>query len=80
MLKNIRALVLDIDGVLTDGRVALDQQGQENKLLSYRDIDAVFQARREGLQVALVTGEQSPMVPAFCWVRGMPTSPPVLAR
>jgi YrbI family 3-deoxy-D-manno-octulosonate 8-phosphate phosphatase len=60
--RKICALVLDIDGVLTDGRVVLDQQGQETKSLCYRDIDAVFQAHREGLLVALVTGEQSPMV------------------
>jgi D-sedoheptulose 7-phosphate isomerase len=60
--NTIRALVLDIDGVLTDGRVIYDEQRHESKELSYRDIDAVFQARREGLQVALVTGEESPMV------------------
>lgn len=58
----IRVLVLDVDGVLTDGRVLLDEQGRENKSLCYRDIDAVFQARREGLRVALVTGERSPIV------------------
>lgn len=58
----ICALVLDVDGVLTDGRVTLDQQGGETKSLCYRDIDAVFQAQREGLLVALVTGEASPLV------------------
>jgi len=60
--RNIRALVLDIDGVLTDGRVSINPADQESKSLSYRDIDAVFQARREGLQLALLTGEDSPMV------------------
>ena len=58
----IQVLVLDIDGVLTDGRLLLDQENCEIKGLSYRDIDAVFQARREGLQVALLTGERSRMV------------------
>ena len=58
----IRVLVLDIDGVLTDGKVMLDDAGRELKMLSYRDIDAVFLARRRGVQVVLVTGEASPWV------------------
>jgi YrbI family 3-deoxy-D-manno-octulosonate 8-phosphate phosphatase len=58
----IRVLALDIDGVLTDGSVMLDETGRELKTLSYRDIDAVFLARRRGVQVVLVTGETSPWV------------------
>jgi 3-deoxy-D-manno-octulosonate 8-phosphate phosphatase (KDO 8-P phosphatase) len=58
----IRLLVLDIDGVLTNGEVILDETGRESKSLSFRDIDAVFAARRAGLQLALVTGEATPIV------------------
>jgi YrbI family 3-deoxy-D-manno-octulosonate 8-phosphate phosphatase len=58
----IRVLALDVDGVLTDGSVVLDEDGRERKALYYRDIDAVFAARRRGLVVALVTGEDSPIV------------------
>lgn len=58
----IQVLVLDIDGVLTDGKVILDDSGRELKTLSYRDIDAVFLAQRRGLQVVLVTGEALPLV------------------
>ncbi len=58
----LRALVLDVDGVLTDGRVLLGEAGHEMKDLGYRDIDAVFQARREGFAIALVTGEETPIV------------------
>ncbi|MCK4785589.1 MAG: HAD hydrolase family protein [Desulfobacteraceae bacterium] len=58
----IQVLVLDIDGVLTDGKVTLDDSGRERKTLSYRDIDAVFLAQRRGLQVVLVTGEAVPLV------------------
>jgi 3-deoxy-D-manno-octulosonate 8-phosphate phosphatase (KDO 8-P phosphatase) len=60
----IRVLALDIDGVLTDGKVWMDESGRELKSFSYRDIDAVFDARRRGLQVILVTGESSPWVDA----------------
>jgi YrbI family 3-deoxy-D-manno-octulosonate 8-phosphate phosphatase len=58
----ISVLALDIDGVLTDGRVIYDEDGRESKALSYRDIDAVYSARRRGLQVVLVTAEATPWV------------------
>ena len=58
----IRVLALDIDGVLTDGKVTFDEAGHESKTVCYRDIDAVFLCRRQGLQVALITGESTPWV------------------
>jgi 3-deoxy-D-manno-octulosonate 8-phosphate phosphatase (KDO 8-P phosphatase) len=58
----IRALVLDVDGVLTDGLVRLDEDGRETKTLFFRDLDALGDARRAGLLVALLTGEATPLV------------------
>lgn len=58
----ISIIALDVDGVLTNGTVMLDEAGRETKALCYRDIDAVFLARREGLRIVLITGEQSPWV------------------
>jgi len=58
----LKVLALDIDGVLTDGRVTLDGNGRELKTLSYRDIDALFLAQRRGVRVVLVTGESSDWV------------------
>jgi D-sedoheptulose 7-phosphate isomerase len=57
-----RLLALDIDGVLTDGRVALDPAGDETKGIAFRDLDALTQAREAGIRIALVTGEAGPMV------------------
>ena len=37
----IRLVVLDIDGVLTDGRLQLGEDLSERKSLSYRDLDAI---------------------------------------
>jgi YrbI family 3-deoxy-D-manno-octulosonate 8-phosphate phosphatase len=54
--------MLDIDGVLTDGKLTLDENGRELKTVSYRDIDAMFLAQRRGVQLVLVTGETSPWV------------------
>ena len=58
----LSVLALDIDGVLTDGKVTINEQGHESKTLSYRDIDAIFLARRSGLRIVIITGETSPWV------------------
>lgn len=58
----ISVLVLDIDGVLTEGKVTYGPDGAETKSLSYRDIDAVYEAHRRGRHVALVTAEDTPWV------------------
>ncbi|MCE9582265.1 MAG: SIS domain-containing protein [Planctomycetes bacterium] len=59
-MKPIKALILDVDGVLTDGSVTFSESGGETKSLTYQDIDAVFEARRRGLLVALLSAESSP--------------------
>jgi 3-deoxy-D-manno-octulosonate 8-phosphate phosphatase (KDO 8-P phosphatase) len=64
-LAEVSLLVLDIDGVLTNGEVILDEDGREAKSLFFRDIDAVFAARRAGLRIVLVTGEDTPIVDAI---------------
>jgi D-sedoheptulose 7-phosphate isomerase len=58
----IRVLALDVDGVLTDGRVGLGPTGAESKGLLFRDLDAITEARAKGIRIALVTGEEGPMV------------------
>jgi YrbI family 3-deoxy-D-manno-octulosonate 8-phosphate phosphatase len=52
----------DIDGVLTDGRVTLDINGNETKNICYRDLDAIGIGRKNGYDFAFVTGENTPMV------------------
>jgi 3-deoxy-D-manno-octulosonate 8-phosphate phosphatase (KDO 8-P phosphatase) len=58
----IKVLALDIDGVLTDGKVTFDEDGRELKTVSYEDIDAIFAARRAGLKLVLITGEATKWV------------------
>jgi len=62
VVNKITAIALDIDGVLTDGRVTYNEKGEESKTLSYRDIDAVFEFRRRGVTVVLLTAEKTPWV------------------
>lgn len=51
----IKALVLDIDGVLTDGTVEV--RGQSGKRLFLRDIDALTILKKRGIRIAFLTGE-----------------------
>ena len=59
--RRIRLLVLDVDGVLTDGRMILSEQGDELKAFHTHDGLGINLARRSGILVALVTGEKSPI-------------------
>jgi D-sedoheptulose 7-phosphate isomerase len=65
LVSGIEVLALDVDGVLTDGRVVFSASGEETKGIALRDLDAITRARREGLRVALVTGESGPLVDAI---------------
>jgi 3-deoxy-D-manno-octulosonate 8-phosphate phosphatase (KDO 8-P phosphatase) len=56
----IKAVVMDVDGVLTDGTVWLDEAGRESKRISFADIMGVSIGRRAGLLFAFVSGESGP--------------------
>ena len=58
----MRLILIDVDGVLTDGRVTLDVHGNETKTICYRDLDAIGIGRKAGYEFAFVTGEATPMV------------------
>ena len=60
--SSIALVLLDVDGVFTDGTVLCSVNGEEEKSLFMRDVDAVFEARRRGVLVGLVTGEETPWV------------------
>jgi 3-deoxy-D-manno-octulosonate 8-phosphate phosphatase (KDO 8-P phosphatase) len=50
---------MDVDGVLTDGRMGLTERGDEVKFFSSRDGLGLTLARRAGIVTAFVTGESS---------------------
>ena len=64
-MKNLKAIVLDVDGVLTDGGVWWGPNGEEWKRFCFADIMGVSLARKSGLTVALISGEDSPLVDRF---------------
>jgi 3-deoxy-D-manno-octulosonate 8-phosphate phosphatase (KDO 8-P phosphatase) len=61
-LGRIKALALDVDGVLTDGSVWWGPNGEEWKRFHFADIMGLSLARRAGLVVALISGEDSPLI------------------
>jgi 3-deoxy-D-manno-octulosonate 8-phosphate phosphatase (KDO 8-P phosphatase) len=61
----VKAIALDVDGVLTDGGVWWGPHGAEWKRFSFADIMGVSLARKAGLLVALISGEDSPLVDRF---------------
>ena len=61
----IKAVLLDIDGVLTNGKITVDSNGNELKTIDFKDIDAVFEFKRRGLLVGLITGEATPITEYF---------------
>jgi len=64
-MKEIRAIALDVDGVLTDGGVWWGPNGEEWKRFSFADIMGVSNARKSGLILTLISGEDSPLVDRF---------------
>lgn len=64
-LKNIRAVALDVDGVLTDGGIWWGPNGEEWKRFSFADLMGISLARRAGFILALISGENSPLVDRY---------------
>ena len=57
--RDIRLLVLDVDGVLTDGRLYFSSRGEEMKSFHVRDGAGIVRLIRAGIQVAVISGRQS---------------------
>ncbi|MDH4162368.1 MAG: HAD-IIIA family hydrolase [Nitrospirota bacterium] len=55
-------LLLDVDGVLTDGRIILDNQGNELKAFHVRDGHGIKLAQRAGIIIGIITGRKAEVV------------------
>jgi 3-deoxy-D-manno-octulosonate 8-phosphate phosphatase (KDO 8-P phosphatase) len=60
--KRTKLLILDVDGVLTDGRIILDSEENELKSFHVRDGHGIKMLIKVGIQVAIVTGRYSVVV------------------
>ncbi len=58
----IKLLLLDVDGVLTDGRIIIDDRGVETKQFHVRDGHGIALLKRAGIEVGFLTGRTSAVV------------------
>jgi len=58
----IKLLILDVDGVLTDGSIILDSEDNEIKAFHVRDGHGIKMLTKAGIQVAIITGRHSKVV------------------
>ena len=57
--KKLKLLILDVDGVLTDGKLFFDNQGNEYKSFHARDGHGIKLLRQTGVEVAVISGRKS---------------------
>jgi len=70
-MHHLKAIALDVDGVLTDGAFWWGPNGEEWKRFSFADVMGVSLARKGGLIVALISGEDSPLIDRFASKMGI---------
>lgn len=57
--KDVRLLILDVDGVLTDGRIVIDDRGMESKFFDEKDGHGLKLLMRAHIEVVLLSGRES---------------------
>ncbi len=62
----VKLLILDVDGVLTDGTISYDPWGREVKFFNIKDGYGIVRALREGIIVVVVSGRYSWQVEKRC--------------
>lgn len=59
--KQVKLLALDVDGVMTDGKIYFSAQGDELKAFSILDGQGIKSLLNNNIQVAIITGRTSPL-------------------
>ena len=70
-MNDIKAIALDVDGVLTDGTFWWGPNGEEFKRFSFADVMGISLGRKAGLVFALISGEDSPLIDRFAKKMGI---------
>jgi len=61
-IKKIKLLLMDVDGVLTDGSIIYNSAGEETKAFNIQDGMGITLMRMAGLKTGIITGRRSAMV------------------
>jgi len=62
LARNIKLLIFDVDGVLTDGSLFLGDDGQEYKAFNSLDGHGIKMLKNSGVEIAIITGRTSKVV------------------
>jgi 3-deoxy-D-manno-octulosonate 8-phosphate phosphatase (KDO 8-P phosphatase) len=60
--RGVEFLLLDVDGVMTDGTIYIDADGRETKAFNIYDGSGIHMIRKAGVRVGIITGRQSAIV------------------
>lgn len=61
-MNNVKMVIIDVDGVLTDGKIILDSNGIESKAFYVQDGAAITYLHRSGIKTAIISGRESKVV------------------
>ena len=61
-IKAVKLLILDVDGVMTDGSIIYDDDGKEIKIFDVKDGHGIKLLMRAGIDVAIITARESQVV------------------
>lgn len=61
-LRLIKAVVLDVDGVLSCQTISMDAEGEPQRSINIQDGYAIQLARKMGLRIAIITGGRTPAI------------------
>ncbi len=61
-VRALKLVLFDIDGVMTDGRIILNEKGEQSKFFNVRDGAGVTLLQKGGMMAGIVTGRQSNVV------------------
>ena len=64
-MEDIKAVALDVDGVLTDGTFIWGPNGEEYKQFSFSDVMGISLASKAGIIFALISGEDNSLIDRF---------------
>ena len=58
-LENIKLLIMDVDGVLTDGGIVINEDGTESKRFNVQDGHGIKMLQRAGYKTAIISGSDT---------------------
>ena len=62
LAARIQGVILDVDGVLTNGQIIYSDSGEELKTFNVQDGASIKLLQKHGIEVAIISGRESPAV------------------